>query len=65
MVADGPAEKILTNNALLEEASILPPQVTQLFWKINMADLGEEVIDVYEASEILAKVLKGKRGVSK
>lgn len=64
IVADGPAEKILTDNKLLEEASILPPQVTQLFWKLDL-DVGEDVIDVYEASEILAKTLKRKRGVSK
>ncbi|MEM3783586.1 MAG: ABC transporter ATP-binding protein [Candidatus Bathyarchaeia archaeon] len=55
IVADGEARKVLTNPAILEQASIVPPQIAQIF--IQLSDLGfsKEVIDVYEAREILLK----------
>ena len=63
VVADGPTEKILTDEKLLEEASIIPPQVTNLFWELGLRESGRDVVDVYEASEILAKMLlKRKHG---
>ena len=57
IVADGEAKKILTNSDLLAMASIVPPQVAQIF--LELADLGfpRNVIDVYEAREILFKRL--------
>ncbi|MCJ7423853.1 energy-coupling factor ABC transporter ATP-binding protein [Candidatus Bathyarchaeota archaeon] len=57
IVADGEAKKILTNSDLLTMASIVPPQVAQIF--LELADLGfpRNVIDVYEAREILFKRL--------
>ncbi|MEM3840951.1 MAG: ABC transporter ATP-binding protein, partial [Candidatus Bathyarchaeia archaeon] len=53
IVVDGEARKILTDPEILEQASIVPPQIAQIF--INLADLGfpKDVIDVYEAREIL------------
>jgi len=40
---------------ILEQASIVPPQIAQIF--INLSDMGfpKDVIDVYEAREILLK----------
>ena len=58
LLGDGPSEKILTNNELLREASIIPPQVAQLFWQLKLDDVGKEIIDVYEAAEILARVIR-------
>ncbi len=60
IVADGEARKVLTSPATLEQASIVPPQIAQIF--IQLSDLGfpKEVIDVYEAREILLKAL-GRR----
>jgi len=57
IVADGEAKKILTNSDLLAMASIVPPQVAQIF--LELTDLGfpRNVIDVYEAREILFKRL--------
>ncbi len=57
IVADGEARKILTNPEILEQASIVPPQITQIF--INLSDLSfpKDIIDVYEAREILLKAL--------
>ncbi|MEM3612525.1 MAG: ABC transporter ATP-binding protein [Candidatus Bathyarchaeia archaeon] len=58
IVADGEARKILTDPEILEQASIVPPQIAQIF--INLADLGfpKDVIDVYEAREILLKAFR-------
>jgi len=58
IVADGEARKILTDPEILEQASIVPPQIAQIF--INLSDLGfpKDVIDVYEAREILLKAFR-------
>lgn len=60
IVADGMAEEILTNEALVTKASIVPPQITQIF--IHLADLGlpTNVIDVYQARNVLRKCLEGR-----
>ena len=58
IVGDGEARKILTDPEILEQASIVPPQIAQIF--INLSDLGfpKDVIDVYEAREILLKAFQ-------
>jgi energy-coupling factor transport system ATP-binding protein len=53
IVADGEAKKILTNTETLYRASIVPPQVTQIFIQLQDLKLPQEVIDIYEAREIL------------
>ena len=60
IVADGTAEKILTDHDLTVQASITPPQVTRIF--VGLADLGlpTNVIDVYEARRILLDFLGAK-----
>ncbi|MEM3765458.1 MAG: ABC transporter ATP-binding protein [Candidatus Bathyarchaeia archaeon] len=60
IVADGEARKILTDPEILEQASIVPPQIAQIF--INLLDMSfpKDVIDVYEAREILLKAF-GRR----
>ncbi len=53
IVADGDAKRILTDLNLTLRASIVPPQVTQIFF--GLADLGlpTDVIDVSEARKLL------------
>ncbi|MEM1565803.1 MAG: ATP-binding cassette domain-containing protein [Candidatus Bathyarchaeia archaeon] len=60
IVADGEARKVLTDPEVLEQASLVPPQITQIF--LNLSDLGfpREVIDVYEAREILLKTFRSR-----
>lgn len=60
IVADGDAKEILTDKELAYKASIIPPQITQIFQ--GLADFGvpTDVIDVQEASKILYDVLKGE-----
>jgi energy-coupling factor transport system ATP-binding protein len=59
IVAEGLAEEILTNQKLVAQASIVPPQITQIF--LGLPDLGlpTTVIDVHEARKILLDILEG------
>jgi len=59
IVADGEAPKVLTNTEVLTQASIVPPQITQIFMQLSDLGLPKEVIDLYEAREILLSALKG------
>ena len=58
IIADGEAEKILTEAQTLERASIVPPQIAQIFLDLPGLDLPKNVIDVYEAQRILLRILE-------
>ncbi|MFA5364165.1 MAG: ABC transporter ATP-binding protein [Candidatus Bathyarchaeia archaeon] len=60
ILAEGVADEILTQPDLVAQASIVPPQVTQIF--LELADLGlpTNVIDVHEATKILLQRLREK-----
>ena len=60
IIADGEAKKILTNTKLVAQASIVPPQITQIF--LGLADLGlpTDLIDVSEARKVLLDYLEEK-----
>jgi len=60
IVADGRAEEILTNPRLLAEASVIPPQVTQIFMELEHLGFSREVVDLYEAREIIIERYKMK-----
>jgi energy-coupling factor transport system ATP-binding protein len=60
IVADGEGKDILTNEAALEESSIVLPQIAQVFTYLNEPGLPKNVIDIYEAKELLQKHL-GRR----
>jgi len=64
IVADGEAKRILTNQDIALKASIVPPQITQIFQ--GLADLGlpTDVIDVSEARNILIEYFEGERSKS-
>lgn len=53
IVADGGAEEILTNPKLVAQASIVPPQITQIFLGLSDLELPTNVIDVHEARRVL------------
>lgn len=61
IIADGQAERILTNPQTLEEASIVPPQIAQIFLDLPGLNLPKNVIDVYAAERILLNTRKGAR----
>jgi len=60
ITADGEAKKILTDTELVAQASIVPPQITQIF--LGLIDLGlpTDLIDVSEARKVLVHYLEGK-----
>ncbi len=61
LVADGIAQDILTNKQLLEESSIVLPQIAQVFNKLAPLGLSNDVIDIYEAKDILLKKAKERQ----
>ena len=58
IIADGAATEILTNQEILTEASIVPPQIAQIFLELPNLGLPRNVIDVYEAQKILLGYLE-------
>jgi energy-coupling factor transport system ATP-binding protein len=61
VVADGEGKEILTNPEVLAQSSIVLPQIAQIFMKLTPLGLPKNVIDVYEAKEIVLKALEKRR----
>jgi energy-coupling factor transport system ATP-binding protein len=60
IIADGEARKILTNTEILTQASIVLPQIAQIFLQLPQLGLPQNIIDVYEAEEALLNFLGEK-----
>ena len=60
IIADGAAREILTDAAIIEKASIIPPQVSQLFTQLGHLDLPNDIIDFYEAKRLLKLILEAQ-----
>jgi energy-coupling factor transport system ATP-binding protein len=58
IIGDGEAPKVLTNLEILIQASIVPPQITQIFLLLSDLNFPKNVIDVYEAKKLLLNVFK-------
>ncbi len=58
IVADGVGKDILTTPSALEESSIVLPQVAQVFMQLKATGLPENVIDLFEAKQLLLKMLE-------
>ena len=56
IVADGKGKEILTNTEALNRSSIVLPQIAQIFTRLTSLGLTQDVIDIYEAKEILLRV---------
>jgi energy-coupling factor transport system ATP-binding protein len=61
VVADGEGREILTSPEVLAQSSIVLPQIAQVFMKLAPLGLPKNVIDVYEAKEIVLKQLEKRR----
>jgi len=61
IVADGKGREILTSPEVLAQSSIVLPQIAQVFLKLAPLGLPKDVIDVYEAKEIVLKKLEKRR----
>jgi energy-coupling factor transport system ATP-binding protein len=58
IIADGDAKKVLTDEEILTEASIVPPQIAQILLQLQDHNLPKDVIDIYEAQRILVQLLE-------
>ena len=58
LVADGPARKILADEALLEKCSLMRPQVTSLMSSLKDLGLSQDVIDIYTAKACILELFK-------
>ena len=58
IVADGKAREILTTPEILNQASIVPPQIAQIFLQLSDLSFPKNVIEIYEAREILLKIVR-------
>jgi energy-coupling factor transport system ATP-binding protein len=61
VVADGEGREILTTPEVLAQSSIVLPQIAQIFMKLTPLGLPKNIIDVYEAKEIVLKQLEKRR----
>ena len=57
ITADGEAKEILTDFKSLMEASVIPPQITQMFSNLIGFGFPHEVIDIWEAKSLLKEYL--------
>jgi energy-coupling factor transport system ATP-binding protein len=55
IVADGEGKETLTNMEALAQSSIVLPQVAQIFKQLTPLGLPTDVIDIYEAKEIVLR----------
>ncbi len=60
IIADGEGRKTLTDQAVLTKASIVAPQIAQIFQELPAFDLPKDVIDVYEAERVLLNRLESR-----
>jgi energy-coupling factor transport system ATP-binding protein len=61
IVADGGGKEILTNLEALAQSSIVLPQVAQIFAQLSPLGLSKNIIDVYEAKEVLLRAWENRR----
>ena len=55
IVADGEGREILTNTEELAVSSMVLPQIAQIFAKLEPFGFPKNVIDIYEAKDLLLK----------
>jgi energy-coupling factor transport system ATP-binding protein len=60
IVAEGEGKDILTNPSVLEESSIVLPQIAQVFMKLSPLGLPTNIIDIYEAEKIILGAKESK-----
>ena len=60
IINTGSAREVLTNFNVLAKASVLPPQITQLFIQLSDLGLPQNIIDLYEAKQLIIDLIKGR-----
>ena len=60
IIADGPANQILTNEQVIQQASLVLPQIASLMKDLKDVNPPPNIIDAYSARGFLSGKLKGK-----
>ncbi|MEM1514562.1 MAG: ABC transporter ATP-binding protein [Thermoproteota archaeon] len=60
IIADGDAREALTDPALMKEASLIPPEITQVFMRLNDLGFPRKVLGVYEAKRLIIERFRGR-----
>ena len=61
IVADGEGKEILTNLEALAQSSIVLPQIAQIFKQLAPLGFPKNIIDIYEAKEMVLAALEKRR----
>ena len=61
IVADGEGKDILTNPEALAQSSIVLPQIAQIFKQLALLGLPKDIIDTYEAKEVLLETWRRQK----
>ena len=61
IIADGKGTDILTDQELLTKSSIVLPQIAQIFQELSCFGLPQNIIDIYDAKNILIQILEKKK----
>jgi energy-coupling factor transport system ATP-binding protein len=56
IVADGEGKEILTNLEAITQSSIVLPQIAQIFKQLTPLGLSKNIIDIYEARDVLLEL---------
>jgi energy-coupling factor transport system ATP-binding protein len=56
IVADGEGKEILTDSEALTQSSIVLPQIAQIFKQLTPLGLPKDIIDIYEAKDMLLRI---------
>jgi hypothetical protein len=56
IVADGEGKEILTNLEAIAQSSIVLPQIAQIFKQLTPLGLPKNIIDIYEAKDMLLEL---------
>ncbi|MEM2607240.1 MAG: ABC transporter ATP-binding protein [Candidatus Bathyarchaeia archaeon] len=59
IIADRGAREVLTDPALIKESSLVPPEITQVFIRLNDLGFPRKVLGVYEAKRLILERLRG------
>ncbi|MCW4019739.1 MAG: energy-coupling factor ABC transporter ATP-binding protein [Candidatus Bathyarchaeota archaeon] len=57
IVAEGEAEKVLTDQKIVNQASVVLPEIARIFQELKRQGFPSEVIDVYEAGKLILERL--------
>ena len=61
IVADGEGKSILTDTNVLSQSSIVLPEIAQIFNQLTPLGLPNDIIDIYEAKELLLKTWRRRK----